>query len=307
MSMAVDPVEQDGNNNYDVTVEGATKGTMKFYQGQDMSLWKNEPIDIYRSGCIVTHVISRYFKRVTGDGWENKYEHDRNSRRLTEQPWYFTLGNFWNLWPTSVLLFRIGVVHWMAPSAWMWSWSSQFEVSNCHSIHERLGTVWCNEGQQLWNRDIGNSWGTVSALYFGPDPLDNTAWASEVRVTTWTFEMAQACAGGIFGTWSHGLLGQDSAGGDDNDPTEEGTAEPARGYHEPLEFYEVPFRNTGFNSCVHGISTCFSTAVAGARHVRSDSAMRAFILRISSLAKGFDAIFRQTTLSLTLEDIFNTY
>ncbi len=34
-------------------------------------------------------------------------------------------------------------------------------------------------------------------------------------------------------------LGQDSAGGDDNDPTEEGTAEPARGYHEPLDFYEV--------------------------------------------------------------------
>ena len=33
--------------------------------------------------------------------------------------------------------------------------------------------------------------------------------------------------------------GQDSAGGDDNDPTEAGTAEPARGYHEPLEFYEA--------------------------------------------------------------------
>eukprot|EP00439_Symbiodinium_sp_Y106_P040210 s1065_g4.t3 len=33
--------------------------------------------------------------------------------------------------------------------------------------------------------------------------------------------------------------GQDTAGGDDNDPTEEGTAEPARGYHEPLDFYQA--------------------------------------------------------------------
>jgi len=33
--------------------------------------------------------------------------------------------------------------------------------------------------------------------------------------------------------------GQETAGGDeDNDPTEEATAEPARGYHEPLDFYE---------------------------------------------------------------------
>eukprot|EP00435_Cladocopium_sp_Y103_P061576 s587_g23.t1 len=34
-------------------------------------------------------------------------------------------------------------------------------------------------------------------------------------------------------------MGQDSAGGDDDDPTEAGTAEPARGYHEPLDFYEA--------------------------------------------------------------------
>eukprot|EP00438_Fugacium_kawagutii_P014091 Skav231794 [mRNA] locus=scaffold734:99355:104163:+ [translate_table: standard] len=34
--------------------------------------------------------------------------------------------------------------------------------------------------------------------------------------------------------------GQDSAGGDENDdPTEEDTADPARGYHEPLDFYEA--------------------------------------------------------------------
>ena len=32
---------------------------------------------------------------------------------------------------------------------------------------------------------------------------------------------------------------QDSAGGDDNDPTEEETAEVARGYHETLDFYEA--------------------------------------------------------------------
>ena len=47
---------------------------------------------------------------------------------------------------------------------------------------------------------------------------------------------------GFWGTLcSETLLfpGQDSAGGDDNDPTEAGTAEPARGYHEPLEFYEA--------------------------------------------------------------------
>ncbi|CAJ1380662.1 unnamed protein product [Effrenium voratum] len=33
--------------------------------------------------------------------------------------------------------------------------------------------------------------------------------------------------------------GQDTAGGDGNDPTAEGTAEPARGYHEPLDFYQA--------------------------------------------------------------------
>lgn len=32
---------------------------------------------------------------------------------------------------------------------------------------------------------------------------------------------------------------QDSAGGDGNDPTEEETAEPARGYHEPYDFYQA--------------------------------------------------------------------
>eukprot|EP00435_Cladocopium_sp_Y103_P057381 s1489_g19.t1 len=32
---------------------------------------------------------------------------------------------------------------------------------------------------------------------------------------------------------------QDSAGGDDDDPTEEETAEPARGYHEPYDFYQA--------------------------------------------------------------------
>ncbi|CAE7406509.1 DD3-3, partial [Symbiodinium pilosum] len=32
---------------------------------------------------------------------------------------------------------------------------------------------------------------------------------------------------------------QDSAGGDDNDPTEEATAEVARGYHEPFDYYQA--------------------------------------------------------------------
>lgn len=36
------------------------------------------------------------------------------------------------------------------------------------------------------------------------------------------------------------MPGQETAGGDENnDPTEEATAEPARGYHEPLNFYEA--------------------------------------------------------------------
>ncbi|OLP88326.1 Protein DD3-3 [Symbiodinium microadriaticum] len=41
---------------------------------------------------------------------------------------------------------------------------------------------------------------------------------------------------------------QDSAGGDDEDPTEEETAEVARGYHEPLEYYQACYereRNKG--------------------------------------------------------------
>ncbi|CAE6914415.1 DD3-3 [Symbiodinium sp. KB8] len=41
---------------------------------------------------------------------------------------------------------------------------------------------------------------------------------------------------------------QDSAGGDDEDPTEEATAEVARGYHEPLEYYQACYereRNKG--------------------------------------------------------------
>ena len=42
------------------------------------------------------------------------------------------------------------------------------------------------------------------------------------------------------------MPGQETAGGDeDNDPTEEATAEPARGYHEPLNFYEAEFGMKG--------------------------------------------------------------
>ncbi|CAJ1380668.1 unnamed protein product [Effrenium voratum] len=44
------PACKDGNNNYDVTVEGATKGTMKFYQGSELYLeWHMQ------HGCGVGH------------------------------------------------------------------------------------------------------------------------------------------------------------------------------------------------------------------------------------------------------------
>ena len=44
------PACKDGNNNYDVTVEGATKGTMKFYQGSELYIeWHHQ------HGCGVGH------------------------------------------------------------------------------------------------------------------------------------------------------------------------------------------------------------------------------------------------------------
>ena len=44
------PACKDGNNNYDVTVEGATKGTMKFYQGSELYVeWHHQ------HGCGVGH------------------------------------------------------------------------------------------------------------------------------------------------------------------------------------------------------------------------------------------------------------
>ena len=44
------PACKDENNNYDVTVEGATKGTMKFYQGSELYIeWHHQ------HGCGVGH------------------------------------------------------------------------------------------------------------------------------------------------------------------------------------------------------------------------------------------------------------
>ncbi len=52
------PACKDENNNYDVTVEGATKGTMKFYQGSELYIeWHHQ------HGCGVGHPNLRCQKR----------------------------------------------------------------------------------------------------------------------------------------------------------------------------------------------------------------------------------------------------
>ena len=79
---------EDGNNNYDVTKEGATKGTMKFYQG-----W--------------VHV------ETSGMGWpccSLQWLSDASSRWDVEHPQQ-TSPHGW------IMTDRIWALHWMAPSA----------------------------------------------------------------------------------------------------------------------------------------------------------------------------------------------
>eukprot|EP00913_Durusdinium_trenchii_P029659 g27799.t1 len=95
---------------------------------------------------------------------------------------------------------RIGALHRMASSAWMRSWASKRSLPNHPSVHEPSTQHVPPSQAAPWLGGQGES--------------DN------VNLRDGTDQI--------------------TAGGDDqNDPTEDATAEPGRGYHEPLDFYQA--------------------------------------------------------------------